>query len=211
MDLDPDAFNEFLGNWAQTVQWRQSDICPCRDPNSNAPSPTCRVCTNGQIWAAAAATKLAISGQKVQTKWAQMGRYENGDVVCTLASDQAIYAMREFDRVLFTKSTEPFSRNLVNTGTPKLPFAVVQVDRLFWLNDALTQVVDGTIPTVGADGTITFGVNAPPAGAQFTISGRRNPEYYCYMELTQDRAHFDGAALPRRVVLRKFDLFGMAV
>ena len=35
------------------------------------------------------------------------------------------------------------------------------------------------------------------------------PEYYCFQEIPIDRPEHSGAALPRRVALRRFDLFGL--
>ena len=42
----------------------------------------------------------------------------------------------------------------------------------------------------------------------YSMTGRRLPEYICYHDFPQDRAHHSGARLPRKVVLRKFDLLG---
>ncbi|MCK7579808.1 MAG: hypothetical protein MZV65_31715 [Chromatiales bacterium] len=42
----------------------------------------------------------------------------------------------------------------------------------------------------------------------YTLAGRAYPEYFCYGDFPQDRAHHHGEPLPRKVVLRKFDLFG---
>jgi hypothetical protein len=57
-------------------------------------------------------------------------------------------------------------------------------------------------------GTLTWGADVPPDGAQIALTGRKRPEYFCLQEFPQDRAHHHGRDLPRRVVLRRFDLFG---
>lgn len=208
MKLSPRKFNDFLGRIGQHITWRKANVCPCRDPNSGAPNPSCTACANGVIWEAAIATHLALSGQKLQQQWAQFGAWQKGDVVCTLPSDSKAYRMNEFDRVRFDDSSQPFSLNYVNTGAPlKLDYAVVCFDRLFWLDDNLANTIEGSVPTEAADGTLRFGPKAPPSGKQFTITGRRKPEYYAFMEFPQDRAHFGGEDLPRRIVLRNFDLF----
>jgi len=48
----------------------------------------------------------------------------------------------------------------------------------------------------------------PTTGQQYTIMGRKHPEYYVFQDFPQDRAHHHGRDLPRRVVLRKIDLLG---
>lgn len=207
MKLDPKRFNRFLGQIGQHITWRKADTCPCRDPNSGAPNPDCTVCANGVIWADEKKTYLALSGQKLQQQWAVFGSWQKGDVVCTLPSDSKAYGMGERDRVRFDDSTQPFSLNYVNSGTIKLDYIVTCFERLFWLDDNLTTAIDGSLPTVKNDGTLVFGAKAPPSGKQFTVTGRRNPEYYAFMEFPQDRAHFGGEDLPRRIVLRNFDLF----
>jgi WD40 repeat protein len=65
----------------------------------------------------------------------------------------------------------------------------------------------GLVASVAENGAITWAV-APPIGAQFSMIGRAHPEFFLFKDLPQDRAHHGGATLPRRVVLRRWDLFG---
>lgn len=212
MQLDPQAFNEFLANWAQAVSWRRADFCPCRSTDTGSPNPACKVCQNGIIWRAAVSATLAISGQKVQDQWARHGMWTKGDVVCTLAEDQPLYDMSENDRVLFMQSSVPFSLPRVNTGPQLMGFVPTKIDRVFWLNEDLTAQVEGKIPDVSDETTeLTWSEGGePPDGTQYTISGRRNPEFFAFMDIAQDRAHHGGKRLPRKIVLRAFDLFGRA-
>jgi hypothetical protein len=66
------------------------------------------------------------------------------------------------------------------------------------------------LPIVTGGDSLTWSEEGgcPPAGVQFSVTGRRQQEYYIFRDLPQDRAHHGGAALPRRVVARRFDLFG---
>ena len=210
MQLSPARFNHFLAKVGQHVTWRKANQCPCRDPYSGAPSPTCHVCTNGILWELEVKTYLALSSMKLQQAWAQFGIAERGDVVCTLPSDAKLYRMGEYDRVRMDDSSQPFSMQFTNTGPVKLNFSVLCIDRLFWLDSGQTVAIDGTIPTQKDDGTLAFGARPPPANTQFTITGRRKPEYFVFQEFPQDRAHFGGEDLPRRVILRNLDLFKRA-
>jgi hypothetical protein len=86
----------------------------------------------------------------------------------------------------------------------------VSIDRITWLDEE-GDLVDGTLPRSWANGVLTWpplAAKTPPAGVTVAITGRRHPEYFCWLTLTLDRPHHSGAPLPRRVVLRRFDLFG---
>ncbi len=210
MKLSVPAFNAFLGGIGQSVTWSAAFACPCRDPVSGASNYSCPVCSGtGEYWIAPVAAVMALSAQKIQRQWEQFGMYENGDVVVTLPSDTPAYAMGEFDRVVFSQSSEPFSFTFTHDGTDKLKGSIVSIQSVFWLLNGVT-VTQGGIPTVGVGGVLTWpaGQIPPPTGAQYSITGRKNPEYFCYGNFPQDRAHQGGEALPRRVVLRRFDLFG---
>ena len=255
------AMNAQLKSMGQAVQWRAASVCPCRDiVNGDASAdPTCPVCQGrGTFWGNPVAAWTGIAGQRVVREWAKFGMWESGDEVLSIPSDSPLYAIGENDRVLMVDSSEPFSTVLEHTGAETLPFTVVSIETVYWLDPVTRALVSGPIPTVNADGTLTFPIGAAPPvitgtsiaaetsahappmlgtddgwrgypdglpyqGAaplpvqaekgrsyvgQYTVTGRKRPEYFCFKELPQDRAHFMGATLPRRVSLRKFDLFG---
>ena len=298
--FDVSALNAQLREMGQSVAWRHADACPCRNVRDGTGSPdqdcpTC--CGKGVIWATAVSAWTGIAGQRVAREWQRFGAYESGDEVLSIPSDSPLYAIGENDRVVMSQSSEPFSIVLERTGRERVDFPVVSISRVFWLDPATRAIVEGPIPTVNADGTITWPtpdlpvepvttdtgqtivtntgqnveVTVPPANiggagswlvtdtgqvidfsgtetevlppmvgsdralwegysdglrylgpapypvqieegrpssGQYTITGRKNPEYFCFKELPQDRAHFMGQSLPRRVVLRRFSLFG---
>ncbi|HET7675841.1 MAG TPA: hypothetical protein VFL54_09995 [Gammaproteobacteria bacterium] len=209
MNLSPTRLNALLNKVGQDVAWRAGYDCPCRNPRSGAADPGCANCHGlGVTWRVdATAARTALAAQKIQRQWADFGLWQNGDVVLSIPSDSPLYDIGEFDRVVFSQSSEPFSHTRIHDGTDRLAFPVVTVSRVFWLaNDA---IVEGGIPDVdAADGVLTWAGGEPPPGMQYSITGRRRPEYFCFGDFPQDRAHQGGARLPRRVVLRKFDLFG---
>lgn len=208
MRLNPTRFNAFLNNLGQHVTWQQAFACPCTNPYSGAAQASCPVCNGqGRAWNAPVAALVALAGQKVQRAWAQFGVYESGDVVVTIPSDSPVYAIGAFDRVIFQDSSTPFSLVLKRGEQDVLKFPVVSISRVFWL-DAAGAVMDGGIPSVNADGSLTWSAGEPPAGQQYSISGRKRPEYYAFNDFPQDRQHHQGEDLPRRLVLRRFDLFG---
>jgi hypothetical protein len=200
--------NAHLAQMGQALAWRRSYPCPCRDPYSGAAAPGCQACAgNGRTWDVALDGYAGISGLKVQREWAQFGLWQSGDVVVSLPSDSPVYAMGEGDRVALMDSSEPFATVLVRGATDeRLAFPVVAVEAVRWLDQGAT--VTGGIPRVAADGTLSWIARAPSVGAQYSVAGRRRPEYFVWGELPQDRAHHGGEALPRRVVLRRWDLYG---
>lgn len=150
-----------------------------------------------------------MAGAKTQREWAQFGVYESGDVVVTIGSDQPMYTMGQFDRVTALNATNQFSVVLTH-GAPveRLLMTVNAIDRVFWLTTDGTAVVEGGIPVVAPNGTLTWpNGGAPPAGAKYTISGAKTLEYFCYGNFPSNRNEQSGSPLPKRVVLRDFDLF----
>jgi hypothetical protein len=207
MLLEPADFNDFLGQMGQQVDWRVASACPCRHARSGAADTACGQCHGlGYYWSDPARCLVAISGQKTQAEWAKFGLWENGDQVVTLPSDSAAYAMGQFDRLTMVQSSIPF--RVVLRPSDVLRDQVVIVDQATWfVGDTL--VTANLPPEVGEDGvTLSWPGDQPPLGAQVALSGRKRPEYFCLQEFPQDRAHHGGRDLPRRVVLRRFDLLG---
>lgn len=204
--LSSGSFNAFLNGVGQKMGWRRAFACPCINLASGAALPGCPVCDGkGRAWAAQVEGMAGVAGMKVQRDWAQFGLYEDGDTVVTIGSDSPLYEIGQFDRVAMLNSSQAFSANYLR-GEDALLFVPLQIDRVFWIEGE--SVVEGSIPAINLDGTLAWGAGAPPLGVVYSMSGRRRPEYFCFNELSQDRAHHGGSPLPRRVVLRKFDLLG---
>lgn len=221
MKLAPARFNALLRHLGQDVLWRRAYQCPCRDTYSGAARQGCPRCAGkGKIWTAAAPAYVGLTGMQRQRQWAQMGMYEAGDVVVTLPSNSPIYAIGETDRVAFTDSSDAFSINLTHEHNDAvLPWTPTQLDRLFWLDPLSGAEVDGALPEVDPlTNSTTWPVPdpllpppallEPPAGRQYSLTGRKLPEYFVWGDLVQTRHHHGGFDLPRHVVLRRFDLFG---
>lgn len=205
MKLSPAAFNRFLRHIGQDMSWRQSFLCPCRNINSASAKADCTVCFGkGVYWGDEICGYAGISGMDVQKQWFDFGMAELGDVVITLPSDTDMYDMAQFDRVVMTNSTQPFSV-VLKRGEECLLFRPVSVDYVTWFKNGVI-VQDGKPVIEGGKPKWISG--GPPDGTIYTIGGRRHPEYFMYQDFPQDRAHHHGARLPRKVVLRKFDLFG---
>lgn len=131
-----------------------------------------------------------------------------GDMMLVLPSDQPIYAMGEFDRVTMANGTEPFSIHLRRGQNDVLPlrFEPISITGVSWIANG--DIVSGSPPAGFAGGALTWSSGAPPEGSVYVLTGRRYPEYFCYLTLPHDRPQHQGAALPRRIVLRRFDLLG---
>ncbi|WP_293371600.1 hypothetical protein, partial [Nevskia sp.] len=197
MRLSPGKFNRFIKKIGQSVVWRKSDACPCRDPDSGAARYDCAICQNGRLWRPGVASIVGLTGEKVLQRWAQYGQWQAGDVVLTLPSDQPVYAMAEYDRVVFCDSSVPFSIVRTMTGPQVLDLNVKSIDRVFSVDQQSGLQVLHRIPHVSPTGVLTWMSNPPPADTQYTISGRKAPEYFCFADYPQDRAHHGGAKLPR--------------
>lgn len=224
--LSPAKFNALLSNarpgLGQNVTWAKATLCPCRSRTSGAAEQGCPVCRGkGHFYAADAPAWTALASMKIQRQWEQYGQFELGDLVATIPSDSPMWACGEHDRITFTDSSEPFSFVSLG-GIDSLPWAAYQIDSVVWRDPTTKAIVFGVVPRQLADLSLRgprswssqfsskFGPNGglPPAGVQFTISGRRHPAYWVFQDLVQDRSHSAGLALPRRVVLRKYALAG---
>lgn len=193
----------------QNVQWSRATACPCRSPTSGAAQQGCPVCRGkGYFYDPPVAAWTSLAGMKVVREWANFGEFEMGDLVATIPSDSPLWGVGENDKVSFTDSSEPFSQ-IVMGGVDVLPFQAISIDRIAWRDPTTLGLVEGGIPAQNDDNSLTWAGNGPPVGTQYSVSGRRNPQYWCFRDLVTDRAHSGGLALPRRVVLRKFALAGM--
>lgn len=212
MQLDPAKFNVLLNNLGQSFGMRRASACPCLEIETNAPKPNCPQCKGiGWLWGASVTGTSGIASQKIQREWANFGLWQSGDVVLTIPSDSPLYVMGPYDRVVMLDSTEAFSfvRRRGIDDTQPVPWA--SIERVFWLDEDEAQVVS-TLPVISGLGLVwgdpEVDETIPAPGQQYSITGRKHPEFYMLQELVQDRAHHHGRDLPRRVVLRKLDLLG---
>lgn len=212
MILSPSTFNRQLRQMGQAVAWRRATSCPCRSATSGAARPGCPICHGrGVSWGSPIPAWTGVASQRVAREWAAFGQWEGGDELLTIPGDSPLYAAGENDRVLMTQSTEAFQ--VVQTrgaAGETLPPAPATFDQVTWLSPDGTTLTYGGLPSTDGNGVPTWApsVPAPPVGTQYSARGRRSPEYYVFATLVQDRAHFGGLPLPRRVQVRKFDLFG---
>jgi hypothetical protein len=78
-----------------------------------------------------------------------------------------------------------------------------------WAYQAPPDAGEVQFPSVRADGTLVWANEAgPQRGEGYVVEGRCRPEYFFFTELPSDRAHSGGMPLPRRCVLRLFDMAG---
>jgi hypothetical protein len=149
-----------------------------------------------------------MAAQQIQLRWAQFGQWQDGDAVVTIPENSPLYNAGQFDRVVMLNATSYFSLPLTR-GDPqeKIHEPVEKITRVFWLaNGALVE--GAAFPTVNADGSLTWpGIGAPPIGSQYTIGGTKFGEYFVWGPYPSNRNEHLGARLPKRVVLRRFDLF----
>lgn len=211
MQFSPQAFNSFLSSIGQQYSWFKSDACPCVDKHSGAAKPSCPLCFGkGRQFAPAVDGVAGMSGQKTQREWAQYGTYEQGDIVVTIPENTPLYNIGQYDRVTAKNATNRFSLVLQsgNAATERLFFATQAITRVFWLTPDGSVVVEGGIPVVAANGTLTWPSGGqPPVGVSYTITGTKFLDYFCFGPFPTNRAHNGGLRLPRKVILRDFDLF----
>lgn len=136
-----------------------------------------------------------------------LGHYAEGDLLLTIPSNSFLYEMGQFDLVLLLDSTQPFSMLLTSGVSDAITFPPTSIERVFWRVNGVD--VDSAARAVTADNKINWETNAaPPAGVQYSVTGRWMPDYFVYQDIPIERAHHFGERLPRKVVVRRFDLYG---
>jgi len=211
--LNPAAFNGFLsGNIGQFMNWRKGHACPCFNPQSGAAQPGHPLCGGkGWIWDAPLKTKAGLTQQKVERAWAQFGQFEPGDGILTIPGDSVMYDFcGRFDRIELLNSTDAFKLLLVR-GAPneRIFLPVVKFTRVFHLDNTETIQIEDVLPVLDqTTGVLTWPNNdGPPLGTKYSIAGVRNTDYYVFDNLPSDRNEHFGARLPRKLYMRRFDLF----
>ena len=209
--LSPGRFDRLLSSrdgMGQQLSWARATQCPCRNPITGAARIGCLQCAGkGVFWAASVPAWAGMASMKVARDWAAFGQFETGDVVLTVPNTSPFWAAGEWDRAIMINSSEPFDALLTYTGAEKANFPVVSFDQVVWLNTS-QAVVMGGLPVQNPDRTLSWPAGSPPSNTQYSLRGRKRPEYFVFKDFPQDRAHFGGLPLPRRVIMRKFDLFG---
>jgi hypothetical protein len=182
------------------------------NPASGQADPKCPVCVGKSVyWEPAVDAAAAAANQKTQETWANMGRYEGGDIVITVAQNSPLYDAGKQDRVTMLNSADKFSQPLVRGApTERLPFTPKTIERVFWLAPGTRAIMEADLPTLDGNGRLVWadGAVAPPPATTYSITGTKFSEYFLFDEFPKNRNMHYGARLPKMMVLRRFDLFG---
>lgn len=213
MKLHPKRFNRHLQNMGQQITWRMSYGCACVNMATGAPDTKHLLCGGkGRIWDPPIALVCGVTKQNVEPEQAALGVYDTGDMVMTVGSDSPMWANAgRFDRILLLNSTDIFSQPFVRgAANERIIFSVERIIRCFWLDKVSRNPIEGGLPVVDSVGHLSWpaGQLEPPLGTQYSLTGSRYDEYFIIDALPSDRNEHSGAALPKRLQLRKWDLFG---
>lgn len=210
MRLNPARFNAHLANMGQKFMWSKAFSCPNVNDDSGAAIPDCPICFGrGWFWPNTVDATAGVASQKVQQSWAQFGLYQQGDTVLSVPENSPIYEAGQFDRLLAVNTEEQFSLRLLAGEEDRLFGTIIAVTRVFWLSLDDTAIIEGSIPAIDATGNLTWpDDDGPPAGTSYSVSGSRKQEFFIWGDYPANRMEHMGARLPKRLIARKFDLFG---
>ena len=207
MQLSPTAFAKFLNFIGQDFDWRSAYACPCVNPHSGQANPQCQHCWGkGRFWSEPVTGMAGIVGRSQLKKFSEFGPWDDGDVLLSIPYDSPLYDVGQYDRLSAVNKSEPFSINIVAGISDTLRFVPISIDRVFFMEG--THLIEIDPPDVDPGGVLQWHNGRPPSRVTYSITGRRVPEYYVYMDMPFDRPFHAGAQLPRRVVIRRFDLYG---
>ncbi|MCT9846743.1 hypothetical protein N7563_22010 [Leclercia adecarboxylata ATCC 23216 = NBRC 102595] len=215
MKFSRQAFNAHIDNIGQDVLWMRSWACPCMDRNTGSPKPSCPICVGrGRVWDTPVEMVMGIASQSTQIKWAKMGQWEHGDMVVVIPENCLAWDYGgQYDRFITQEGLDGFSEVLVRGApTERLRVPVHEVFRCFWIDPTdKTKVVEGGLPVIDANGRPSWpNGGEPPLGTSYSVTGDRFSEYFLVDAYPDDRNEHRGMRLPKRVVLRKWDLYGRA-
>jgi hypothetical protein len=211
MPLHKARFNRLINRLGQDVAWRSSTACPCADEFSGSPDPQCPQCRGrGFLWAAPVIGTAGITSQNVQKQLREFGQYESGDVIFTIGSDSPIYAIGHMDRAVLLNAEERFSLTRAHgSDDEQFDMPILSVSRVYWLSADKSQIIEGGIPTFdAATRALTWTTGEPPAGQRYSITGLKNVEYFAWDNIPSNRSEQHGDTLPKKLQMRRFDLFG---
>lgn len=211
MRFSPQRFNRHLKNMGQDITWRPSFACSCFNLSSGAADPKCKLCSGkGRIWEVPNATVCGVAKQETQAEWAESGLWEAGDLVVTIPGNSPMWDAGQFDRVTMLNATDKFSQPLQRGApTERLLFVPQRIERVFWRHPTTQALVEGGIPDVADNGILSWPAGGePPPGMTYSLSGWKYAEYFVFGDFPSSRNMHQGAKLPKRVVLRRWDLFG---
>lgn len=210
MRFNSAAFDTHLANIGQSLLWRRSYGCACVNPSSGAPDPRHALCAGkGRIWDAPIPVVAGVASQTTTSEWAQSGQWESGDMVLSIPQASPLWDAGQFDRVTMMNSDDVFSQPFTRGApTEKLLFTANTITRVFWLHPTTRLIVEGGIPTIGTDGVPVWTSGAPPLGTIYSMTGTSRSEYFIWGRYPSDRNEHSGVRLPKRVIMRVWDLFG---
>ncbi len=210
MRLNPSEFNRWLREVGQRVTWREASTCPCRNEFSGAADQNCPLCRGkGWLWAAPIEGVVGVPRKDVNRFVKDFGTYEAGDMAIAVGSDSPLYPMGRFDRVVLLNSTDRFERFLVRGENDFVDAPVEKITRCYWRNPAGTALIEGGVPDWNpVTKALTWTSGEPPVGQQYAVIGTKFDEYFVFEAMPSDRNEHQGAQLPKRVPMRKWDLFG---
>lgn len=211
MKLNPVAFDRHLNHMGQRLKWRRSYACACVNPDSGAPDPKHALCQGkGRLWLAGVDTVAGVVHQGADVQWEQPGAWETGDMILSVQQSSPMWDAGQFDRVLLMNSNDVFSQPMKRFApNERLLFTVEKFIRVFWLHPVTKTEIEGGLPVVDASGYLSWpNGGEPPPGTVYSLTGQKYDEYFIFQNYPSDRNEHQGARLPKKMQLRKWDLFG---
>lgn len=212
MFLSPPRFNRQLAEMGQAMLWQRAHLCPCREAHSGSARPDCPVCAGrGTFWTEPVPSRAGVVGARARRQFDAFGQWQDGDVLISIPADTPLWGAGENDRVVFADGHQTFQAHMTNDGSARLREPVIRLDRCYWLGPNGLGVVECSLPRLDrTTGALDWAdlTTAPDPGGQFVVIGAKRPEFFFWREVPISRSHFNGLPLPKRAVLKKFDLFG---
>lgn len=91
MEFDTKAMRKFVTDRGLSALWERSWYCPCRNPETLQPDPTCPICSGkGVAYDPAVKTDIAVQSQEKGIVSMDLGLYDSGTAIGTTYLNEAI-------------------------------------------------------------------------------------------------------------------------
>ena len=158
---------------------------------------------------------IGVTSVLVAKQFAQFGEWDKGDMIATIPARDVhgalldVYQIGEFDRMTLADSVVRRSFLGVRGERDRFPERTIRaVTDAFGLQGGVQVPLEDGIDFRVTGNTVEWLSDTLAAGDGYSLRYVVSPEYFVWTTLEQPRAHDLGKALPKKVVLRLFDLFG---
>lgn len=205
---------KFVDDRGIDVQWEKSYLCPCRNPMTKAPDPSCPICKGrGVAYLPPHKERLIIQSQEKGVSSQDIGLFDSGSAIGTAELESGI-TFRDRISVPDVEISQSFIFNLTEDRVKNgmdLVYSVNTIELITTMGGSLTEGVDFTF---NKDTNMIF-VKEQHLGKNISLNIGTTLRYividllkesrYQYTHMYSAEGNFEN--LPKKLLLKREDAF----